>query len=248
MAQFKVRGLDNVRESFTGAASATITLGGAVQFSRTLAGANLTAGDTFWGMARAGAEISVGIFTYNTTTVAQTDVRYSSNGNAAVVFSSGAQGELFVGLPAFVAEHMNFAEITVASAATMVPTLPLAASVRRTASVGVPRSTASSKRRSTAARRSDKSSAAWSIRKVAGPGAAARARRARSKRRSKTVGPCVIFLLPCPGAAYDAPSQRGQNWSCSTDQGPWSLRDRHGAASVSRWLAPPYRRTLSFRH
>ena len=63
--------------------------------------------------------------------------------------------------------------------AMIVPTLPLAASARRSASVGVPRSTAHSNRRSTVASRSDKSSATRSIRKVAGPSAAARARRAR---------------------------------------------------------------------
>ena len=55
------------------------------------------------------------------------------------------------------------------SAATMIPTLPLAASTRRTASVGVPRSTARSNGRSTADSRSPSSSATRSIRKVSGP-------------------------------------------------------------------------------
>ena len=75
----------------------------------------------------------------------------------------------------------------------IVPTR-LARSPRRTASVGVPRSTAISKVRSTADRRSAISSATRSSRNVAGPIAAARARRARSKRRSKITG-CGIGLL-----------------------------------------------------
>jgi hypothetical protein len=116
MAQF--RGRDNTRETFTGAGSTTITLGGAAQNSRSFSGAGYAAGDTFWGTARGGAEICVGLFTYNTTTVAQTSPKYSSNGNAAVSFSSGNACEVFNDIPAYVAELLNLVEISVASAAT----------------------------------------------------------------------------------------------------------------------------------
>ena len=84
-----------------------------------------------------------------------------------------------------------------AVAATIVPILSLSASARRTASVGVPRSTAHSNRRSTAAKRSEKSSARRSIRNVDGPSAAARARRARRSRRSKMSGLDGIGRPPC---------------------------------------------------
>src|SRR5215471_7997010 len=88
-----------------------------------------------------------------------------------------------------------------ASAAMMVPTFPLAASARRTASVGVPRSSAHSKRRSTVARRSDRSSATRSIKKVDGPSVAARRREARWRRRSKTRGSGeTIAFITTPGA------------------------------------------------
>ena len=75
-----------------------------------------------------------------------------------------------------------------ALAAMIVPTFPLAARTRRTAAVGVPRSSAQSKRRSTAASRSERSSATRSIRNVDGPSAAARARYARWRARSKMMG------------------------------------------------------------
>src|SRR6185369_13735565 len=80
------------------------------------------------------------------------------------------------------------------SAATMLPTLP--ASARRTASVGVPRSTTRSNCRSTAAIRSAISGATRSSRNVAGPSARARSRRARSRVRSKMVG-FVDICYPC---------------------------------------------------
>lgn len=114
---FKVADCDNVRETFTGAASTTITLGGAAQNSRTLS-AVLTSGDTFWGTARGGAEISVGLFTYNGSTVAQTSVFYSSNSNNAVSFSSGAPCEIFIDVPGRIFDELNLTEISVASAST----------------------------------------------------------------------------------------------------------------------------------
>jgi hypothetical protein len=114
---FQIVDLDNIRETFTGAASATITLGGAAQNSRALS-SKLTSGDTFWGVARAGAEISVGIFTYNGSTVAQTTVWYSSNGNAATVFSSSNAGEIYVDVPGRIFDELNLSAITVASATT----------------------------------------------------------------------------------------------------------------------------------
>ena len=80
-----------------------------------------------------------------------------------------------------------------ATTAAMVPT-SAGDRARRTASVGVPRSAAMSKVRSTADSRSAISSATRSIRNVAGPSAAARARRARNKLRSKITG-CGILLL-----------------------------------------------------
>src|SRR5262249_23252317 len=88
-----------------------------------------------------------------------------------------------------------------ASAATTVATLPLAASTRRSASVGVPRSTAHSNRRSTTARRSAKSSATRSMRKVDAPSFAARAPRARNRRRSKIGGAGGIPGICRPGRA-----------------------------------------------
>src|SRR5215831_10668031 len=102
------------------------------------------------------------------------------------------------------------APLASASATMMVPTLPLAASTRRTASVGVPRSSAHSKRRSTAAKRSDKSSATRSIRKVEGPSAAARIRCVRWRRRSKTRGcaKTISFSLPRRGRRDDVGSPR----------------------------------------
>lgn len=114
---FKVVDCDNVRETFTGAASTTITLGGAAQNSRALS-AVLTSGDTFWGTARGGAEISVGLFTYNGSTVAQTSVFYSSNSNNAVSFSSGAPCEIFIDVPGRIFDELNLTEISVASAST----------------------------------------------------------------------------------------------------------------------------------
>lgn len=116
MAQFRTR--DNTRESFTGANSTTITLGGAAQYSRSFAGAGFGAGDTFFGTARGGAEICVGLFTYNTTTIAQTTPKYSSNSNAAVTFSSGNACEVFNDVPAYVLELLNLTEISVNSATT----------------------------------------------------------------------------------------------------------------------------------
>lgn len=116
---FKLR--DNIRETFTGAGSTTITLGGAAQYSRALS-SELSNGDTFWGAAQAGAEISVGLFTYTSGspgTVAQTSVFYSSNSNSPVTFSSGAAGQIYIDLPAKHADHLNFLPITVTSAATM---------------------------------------------------------------------------------------------------------------------------------
>jgi hypothetical protein len=117
MAQFRVIDFDNVRETFIGAGS-TITKGGAAAYSRSLAGAGMTAGDTTWMVARAGAEISLGIFTDNGTTVSQTTVWYSSNSNNPVSFSSGAAGEIFCDAPARLFEHINLIEISVSSATT----------------------------------------------------------------------------------------------------------------------------------
>lgn len=115
----KVDGCDNVRESFASTGT-TITLGGAVSTYRALSAA-LTSGDTFWGVARKGAELSAGIFTYTSGvpgTVAQTTVFYSTNANAAVSFSSGTDGEIYADLPSRVLDILNLTETTVVSAAT----------------------------------------------------------------------------------------------------------------------------------
>lgn len=116
MAQWRIT--DNTRETFVGANSTTITLGGAAQNSRSFAGASWASGDFGPIVARAGAEIAAGIFTYNGTSFAQTTPLYTSNSNAAVPFSSGAQGEVYCDLLAAWVELINFTEISVASAAT----------------------------------------------------------------------------------------------------------------------------------
>jgi hypothetical protein len=117
MAAFGVH--DNVRETFTGAGLTTITLGGNTQGSRTFA-SKYASGDPFWGVARilASGEIVVGRFTYNGATITQTEPKYSSNGDAAVSFSSGGAGEVYVDLPAFVLDHLNLVEEVLASGAT----------------------------------------------------------------------------------------------------------------------------------
>lgn len=113
---FIIRDTDNVRESFTSTGT-TITAGGAITNSRALS-AVLTNGDTFLGVARKGAEVSVGIFTWSTGgSIAQTTVFYSTNGNAAVSFSSGT-GEIFMDAPSRLFDELNLKEITVAAAAT----------------------------------------------------------------------------------------------------------------------------------
>jgi hypothetical protein len=110
---------DNIRETFTGAGSTTITKGGAAPGSRPLS-AKYASGDTFWGVARilATGEISVGKFTDNGTTITQTEVKYSSNSDLAVSFSSGGAGEVYVDIPSYVLDHLNLVEEVLASAAT----------------------------------------------------------------------------------------------------------------------------------
>lgn len=113
---FIIRDADNVRESFTSPGT-TITAAGAVANSRALS-AVLSNGDTFFGVARKGAEFSAGIFTWSTGgSIAQTTVWYSTNGNAAVSFSSGS-GEIFMDAPSRLFDELNLKEISVASATT----------------------------------------------------------------------------------------------------------------------------------
>lgn len=115
---FKIVDCDNVREYLTGSGT-TLSLGGALPFSRGFA-AVLANGDTSFVVARKGGEMSVGIFTYSSAgagSFAQTEVWYSTNADAAVTFSSGT-GEIYIDVPARLFDHLNFAEITVASAAT----------------------------------------------------------------------------------------------------------------------------------
>lgn len=116
MAQWRIT--DNTRETFVGANSTTITPTGAAQNSRSFAGASWASGDFGPIVARAGAEISAGIFTYNGTAFTQTTPLYSSNSNSAVTFSSGNQGEVYCDLLAAWVEFINFTEISVASATT----------------------------------------------------------------------------------------------------------------------------------
>jgi hypothetical protein len=117
---FKIVDCDNVRESFAiSSPTATISLGGAVPNSRAFSSV-LSNGDTFFGVARSGAQISVGIFTYTSGspgTVAQTTVFYSTNSNTAVTFSSGT-GEIFMDAPSRLFDELNLSAITVASATT----------------------------------------------------------------------------------------------------------------------------------
>jgi hypothetical protein len=110
---------DNVCELFTGAGSTTITLGGAKPTCRAFS-SKYTAGDTFWGTAHAVAsgEISVGKFTYNGTTITQTEVKYSSNSDTAVSFSLGGACEVYNDIPAYVLDHLNLVEEVLASGAT----------------------------------------------------------------------------------------------------------------------------------
>ena len=113
---FKIVDCDNVRESFTSTGT-TITAAGAVANSRALS-AVLSNGDTFLGVARKGAEVSVGIFTWSTGgSIAQTTVWYSTNANAAVSFSSGT-GEIFMDAPSRLFDHLNLVEASIASAST----------------------------------------------------------------------------------------------------------------------------------
>lgn len=107
---FIIRDTDNVRELFTSTGT-TITLGGAVANSRAISSiAGIVTGDTFFGCARKGSEISVGIFTWTSSggTVAQTTVIYSSNANVAVSFSSGV-GEIFFDIPSRYLELLRYA-------------------------------------------------------------------------------------------------------------------------------------------
>ncbi len=115
---FKIVDTDNVRESFA-TSGTTITLGGAMANSRAFS-AVLADGDTFLGVARKGAEVSIGIFTYTASggTVAQTTVWYSTNSNTAVSFSTGTTGEIFIDAPSRLFDELNLAAITVSSAAT----------------------------------------------------------------------------------------------------------------------------------
>lgn len=117
MAAFQVSDCDNIREVFTGANSTTITKGGAAQNARAFS-AKYSSGDTFWGVARAGAEIAVGLMTDNGTTIAQTTIFYSSNGGSPVTFSSGNAGEIYVDVPGRIFDTLNLLEATVLSAAT----------------------------------------------------------------------------------------------------------------------------------
>lgn len=115
---FRIVDCDNIRESFASTGT-TITLGGAVPNSRPLS-AVLSITETFYGVARKGAEVSIGIFTYNgagANTVTQTTIFYSTNSNAAVSFSSGT-GEIFLDAPSRLFDYLNLLEITVASATT----------------------------------------------------------------------------------------------------------------------------------
>src|SRR3979409_342968 len=91
----------------------------------------------------------------------------------------------------------------------MAPTR--AASARRTAPVGEPRSAASPDGRSTAAKRSPRPPATRSIRNVAGPSARARRRRWRNTERSKTCGGDIrqVYLnLAAAGERFQAQSCR----------------------------------------
>ena len=120
MPVFQIVDTDNIRETFTGAASTTISLGGAAQNSNP-AISKLANGDTSWWVARAGAEFSEGLFTFNTgtpNTLTQTAVWKSSNGNAPVAFSLGATGEAYIDLPGRVLDTLNLAEIAVPTAST----------------------------------------------------------------------------------------------------------------------------------
>jgi hypothetical protein len=116
---FKVVDCDNIRESFASSGT-TITLGGAVPNSRAFS-SELSSGDTFIGTARKGAEYSTGKFTYTSGSpgsIAQTTVWRSSNGNAAVSFSAGSTGEVFIDPAGRLFDELNLEEITVASATT----------------------------------------------------------------------------------------------------------------------------------
>jgi hypothetical protein len=119
MAIFQVKDCDNIRETFIGANSTTVTLGGAAQESHPL-NSKYAAGDTFWGTGRTlgTGEESIGLWTYNGTTCTQTAVYKSSNGGAPVSFSSGGVGEIFVDVPGRAMVHLNTLEISVVSAAT----------------------------------------------------------------------------------------------------------------------------------
>lgn len=114
----KISGLDNIRESFASTGT-TITLGGAVENSRAFS-AELSNGDTFWGVARKGAEFSAGLFTYTSGSpgsIAQTTVWESTNADAAVSFLGGT-GEVFADAPSRLFDHLNLTAISVASATT----------------------------------------------------------------------------------------------------------------------------------
>lgn len=119
MAIFQVVDCDNTRENFTGANSTTITLGGAAGNAHPFS-LKYAAGDTFVGTARgiSSGEESTGFFTYNGTTVTQTEVWKSSNANAAVSFSLGGPCEIFVDPPGRWFDELNLRAITVASATT----------------------------------------------------------------------------------------------------------------------------------
>lgn len=117
---FQIVDCDNIRETFTGDLTAVVKLGGAAANSNA-GSSKLANGDTSWWVVRAGAEFSEGVFTFNTgtpNTLTQTTVFKSSNGNAAVSFSSGAAGEAYIDLPGRVLDTLNLLENTVVSAAT----------------------------------------------------------------------------------------------------------------------------------
>ena len=82
-------------------------------------------------------------------------------------------------------------------AAMIRPTAPATRMERRTASVGVPRSTTTSKVRRTAESRSAMSSATRSRRNVTGPSARARRRRCASSARSNNACTCGVGDIGC---------------------------------------------------
>lgn len=105
-----IRDTDNIWQAFTGAGTTTITLGAVVPSSRALS-SKLVAGNTAYMVARCPTtgDWSEGEFTYNGTTVSQTDVWYSSNANAAVSFPLGAACEIYLDMPSRRLEALAYA-------------------------------------------------------------------------------------------------------------------------------------------